>query len=336
MNTYRAYVLEKSTEFASGSVRQMTTDQLPGSSEDVTIRVHYSSLNYKDALAAMPVSPVVKRYPFVPGIDLAGTVIDAGSSSLSVGQPVLVTGYELGVTHDGGFSELARVPASWIVPLPDGLTPKEAMLLGTAGFTAALSVMELEHCGLQRATDRHVLVTGATGGVGSVAVSLLAKLGYQVTASSGKLHETEYLQQLGASEIIERDELTKQAGQPLLRERWAAAVDPVGGSALPVVLGSLQYGGGAAVSGLTGGASFDATVYPFILRGIKLLGIDSVQCPMEKRLELWSRLAGDWKPDTYLKAGHQVIGLHELPAAFEAILAGRMRGRVLVSMQEEA
>ncbi|WP_159882162.1 acrylyl-CoA reductase family protein [Paenibacillus puerhi] len=335
MSTFQAYVLEKAGDTVSGAIREMRKDQLPQG--EVTIRVYFSGVNYKDGLAALPKSTIVKSYPFIPGIDLAGVVEHAESGLFAPGDRVLVTGYGLGVSHYGGYSEYARVPASWVVPLPDGLSMAEAMALGTAGFTAALSLAELESNGLQPGPDTApVLVTGATGGVGSVAVSLLAARGYHVTASTGKASEHEYLLQLGASAIIGRDELRPDKPKPLQKEAWAAAIDPVGGEALAAILGSIRYGGAAAVSGLTGGAAFAATVYPFILRGVKLLGIDSVYCPMTLRTEVWGRLAEAWKPATYLAAGYRTIGLSELPEALAHILSGQARGRVIVKLREEA
>ncbi|MEK8132281.1 acryloyl-CoA reductase [Paenibacillus filicis] len=334
MESFQAFVLEKSGDAAAGSVRQVSPAQLPQG--EVTIRVHYSSVNYKDGLAALPNSPIVKSYPFVPGIDLAGVIEHSDAEAFSPGDRVLVTGYGLGVEHDGGYSQYARVPANWVVPLPEGLSMAEAMALGTAGFTAALSLYELERNGLQPGEDTApVLVTGATGGVGSVAVSLLAARGYRVTASTGKAAEHAYLQQLGATSIIGREELRPADAKPLRKENWAAAVDPVGGEALPFILGSIRYGGAAAVSGLTGGAAFPATVYPFILRGVKLLGIDSVYCPMAVRQEVWNKLGSSWKPLSYLSAGYRTIGLDELPQALEDIMAGRLIGRVIVRLSAD-
>ncbi|MGG2200745.1 acryloyl-CoA reductase [Paenibacillus validus] len=329
MDKFQAFVLEKQGDQAAGSIQTLGHDRLPDG--EVTIRVRYSSINYKDAMAAQPVSPIVKSYPFVPGIDLAGEVVHSDDPSFAVGDEVLVTGYELGVSHPGGFSQLARVPADWVVPLPDGLTAREAMSLGTAGFTAALSVLQMERNGL-RPEQGPVLVTGATGGVGSVVVSLLSKLGYRVTASTGKLAESEYLLGLGAAEVIERDALIPPDGKPLRKERWAGAVDPVGGASLPFILSTLRYGGSAAVSGLTGGADFATTVYPFILRGVKLLGIDSVYCDTLTRREVWSRLAADWKPVSYLETGAREIGLGNLADTLAAIRSGRLRGRAIVNL----
>ena len=237
----------------------------------------------------------MKSYPIVPGIDLAGIVTASDDPRYREGDPVLVTGYDLGVSHDGGYSEYARVPAEWIVPLPQGLTLHEAMVYGTAGFTAALSIQRLEAHGLT--PDRGpVLVTGATGGVGGLAIAMLAARGYEVSAGTGKPGQHDYLKMLGASAIIDRSDLSPEKIRPLDRQRWAAAVDAVGGRSLAYILSSIQYGGAAAVSGLAGGTDLPTSVYPFILRGVNLLGIDSVYCPMDERLRVWQRMADDLKP----------------------------------------
>ncbi|MBX6395064.1 MAG: acryloyl-CoA reductase, partial [Alicyclobacillaceae bacterium] len=284
---FRALVAEKREESISLEIRERTLEELPEG--DVTIRVAYSSVNYKDGLATIPEGRVVRQYPIVPGIDLAGTVVDSRDPRFQEGDEVLVTGYELGVAHDGGYGEYARVPGDWVVPLPPGLTLREAMVLGTAGFTAALSVYRLEQNGLR--PDRGpVLVTGASGGVGSVAVAILAKLGYSVAASTGKEAARDFLRKLGASEILSREEVSAESGKALEKERWAGAVDPVGGRTLAYLLRTTRYGGAVALSGLTGGNSVQTTVYPFILRGVSLLGIDSVYCPADVRREIWQRL----------------------------------------------
>lgn len=283
MESFKALVVDKLNNETKLSIQDLTLNDLPDG--DVVIDVHYSSVNYKDGLATVPNGGVVRNYPFVPGIDLAGIVRDSQDPRYKPGDEVIITGYDLGVNHFGGYSEVARVPGDWIVPLPNGLTLKEAMAIGTAGFTAALSIHRLEENGLT-SEKGPVLVTGATGGVGSSAVSMLSKLGYKVTASSRKANEQDYLLQIGASEIITPEELTNPKNRPLLKQRWAACVDPVAGSYLPVILASIQYGGSVAVSGLTGGNNFTSTVFPFILRGVNLLGIDSVFCPMETRLAI--------------------------------------------------
>ncbi|MFC4769065.1 NADPH:quinone oxidoreductase family protein [Effusibacillus consociatus] len=325
---FRALVVDKSEDSFSVNVKELSLNDLPEG--DVTIRVAYSSVNYKDGLAAAPNGRIVKSYPFVPGIDLSGTVVESRDSRFREGDEVLVTSYELGVTHYGGFSEYARVPASWVVKLPEGLSLKEAMALGTAGFTAGLSVQRLEENGLH--PDRGpVIVTGATGGVGSTAVAMLAKRGYHVVASTGKESEHEYLHSLGAKEILSREQVT-DTSRPLQKELWAGAVDPVGGNTLSYLLSTTKYGGSVAVSGLTGGADFTTTVFPFILRGVNLLGIDSVYCPMNVRVKLWERLGSDLKPANLLESIGQEITLDELPASLSAILKAEIRGRTIVRL----
>jgi len=267
----------------------------------------------------------------IPGIDLAGTVIESQDERFREGDPVIVTSYELGVSHHGGFSEVARVPAKWVVPLPNGLNLREAMILGTAGFTAALSVQRLEENGLQPAQGP-VLVTGATGGVGSVSVDILSKIGYEVVASTGKTSEHEYLYQLGAKQVIHREEVVASEQKPLRQQRWAGAIDPVGGKTLEYVLSTIQYGGSVALSGLTGGTDVSTTVHPFILRGVNLLGIDSVYCPMKVREKVWKRLATDLKPKKLNENIVDEISLEELPEVLSKILKGQIRGRTIVKM----
>ena len=295
---------------------------------DVLVAVEWSGVNYKDGLATRKDGKVARIDPLVPGIDLAGTVVEPGSSGLAPGAPVLVHGYDLGVAHHGGYAAYARVPAGWVVPLPDGLSGRQAMTLGTAGFTAALSVVALEEHGLTPGAGP-VLVTGATGGVGSVAVSILAARGHQVTAVTGKTEAADWLRSLGAAEVVGRDAVG-DASRPLRRETWAGAVDCVGGELLAAVLASLRYGAAVAASGNTGGTSLPTTVFPFILRGVALLGIDSVQCPIERRREIWGRLAGDLRPPVLDDLATDEVALADVPAALERILAGGARGRTLV------
>ncbi len=325
---FRALVVEKSEETFSVNVKELTFDDLPQG--DVTIRVAYSSVNYKDGLACIPNGRIVKSYPFVPGIDLSGTVAESRDPRFREGDEVIVTGYDLGVSRFGGFSEYARVPADWVVKLPQGLTLKEAMAIGTAGFTAGLSIQRLEENGMNPERGP-VIVTGATGGVGSTAVAMLAKNGYHVAASTGKASEHEYLRKIGATDILDRDEVT-DTSRPLQKERWAAAVDPVGGKTLAYLVSAIKYGGSVAVSGLTGGAEFSSTVFPFILRGVNLLGIDSVYCPMDVRAKLWDRLAGDLKPDNLLDSIGYEVTLDEIPTVVSAILKGEVRGRTIVRL----
>lgn len=326
---FNAFVVNKTEDNFSASIKKVTLDDLsPG---EVTIKVAYSSVNFKDGLASIPNGKIVTSYPFIPGIDLAGTVVNSNDARFSEGDSVIVTSYELGVAHTGGYSEYARVSADWIVPLPDGLSLEEAMILGTAGFTAALSVHRLEENGL-RPESGSVLVTGATGGVGSIAVAMLAKRGYHVIASTGKESEHEYLKKIGAAEVISREEVTGEKYRPLDKQHWAAAVDPVGGKTLSSIVSKLQYNGSVAVSGLTGGTDVPTTVFPFILRGINVLGIDSVYCPMETRKELWSRMATDLKPEEQLHTIKQEVTLENLPETLSAILKGAARGRTIVKI----
>jgi acrylyl-CoA reductase (NADPH) len=307
-------------------VTELTTTDLPG--DGVLIDVEWSSVNYKDALASTPDGRVARISPLVPGIDLAGTIAEPGVHHLPVGHRVLAHGYDIGVARHGGFAGQARVPVEWIVPLPTGLDTREAMVIGTAGFTAGLSVIALERHGI-RPGDGQVLVTGAPGGVGSTAVNLLAQLGYEVVASTGKPESREFLQELGAVDIIERSTLGDAVGRPLDSMTWAGAVDCVGGVTLANVLARIRYGGAVAASGLTGGAQVPTTVMPFILRAVSLLGIDSVQTPIEHRREVWTRLAGDLKPE-----GLDVIGttieLDDLDGVLTRILEGGATGRYVV------
>ncbi len=326
---FNAFVVNKTEDDFSAKIQKVTIDDL--SSGEVIIKVAYSSVNYKDGLASIPEGKIVRSYPFIPGIDLAGTVVRSNDARFSDGDQVIVTSYELGVSHTGGYSEYARVPADWIVPLPDGLSFEEAMVLGTAGFTAALSVHRLEENGLTPEKGS-VLVTGATGGVGSIAVAMLAKRGYHVVASTGKESEYEYLKAIGASEVISREDVNGEKYRPLDKQLWAAAVDPVGGKTLSSIVSKLHYNGSVAVSGLTGGTDVPTTVFPFILRGTNILGIDSVYCPMETRKNLWMRMATDLKPEALLHTIKQEVTLDSLPQALSAILRGEARGRSIVKI----
>ena len=329
-NKYTAFVATKDD---SGAVQLGTetreSEALPAC--EVTVRVEWSSVNYKDALACRADGRVARISPLVPGIDLAGSVIASDDPDTGEGDRVVVHGYDLGVAHDGGFAELARVPAAWVVPLPESLTARDAMIIGTAGFTAALSVLALEDRGLG-AADGPVLVTGATGGVGSTAVAMLAGRGYEVVASTGKDTEHEYLRALGAAGVVGRDEIAPESTRPLEREQWAGAVDCVGGAALQNVLRSLRYGAAVAASGNTGGVELITSVFPFILRGVALLGIDSVQCPIDMRRSVWARIAADLRPRDLERIVASEITLAELPGALDAIHAGAVRGRTLVRL----
>jgi alcohol dehydrogenase len=325
--TVTAFVVRQAGERVTRGVEALPIDLLPA--HEVTVQVAYSSLNYKDALAASGHPGIVKRFPHVPGIDAAGVVVD-GSGAFAPGQPVIVTGFELGAGSFGGFAELIRVPASWVVPLPEGLSLREAMVLGTAGLTAALAVDALGRHGLAPEAGP-VLVTGASGGVGSLAVALLSKLGYAVTASTGKAQAHALLRQLGANAILDRAELAQTNPRPLLSGRWAAAVDTVGGETLTNVVKSLQPGGAAAACGLVGGTELALSVYPFILRGVSLLGIDSANAPLALRQRLWQQLAGPWRLSGLDVLTHEV-GLGELEPAIAAILNGELMGRTVVKL----
>lgn len=326
---FNALVVNKQNDEFSIAVQNLTLQDLPEG--EVVIRVKYSGVNYKDSLAAIPNGNIVNTYPFVPGIDLAGVVVSSEDPDFKEGDEVIATSYEIGVSHFGGYSEYARIPSKWIVPLPKGLTLKEAMVIGTAGFTAALSVQRLEENYVSPEKGK-VLVTGATGGVGSFAVSILSKLGYEVEASTGKESEKEYLQQLGATSIVSRDEVFDGKIRALGKQKWAAAVDPVGGEPLAALLSQIQYGGSVAVSGLTAGTKLPTTVFPFILRGVNLLGIDSVYCDMETRKKVWNRFATDFKPANLEQFIQQEVSLQQLPDVLPTLLKGQARGRILVNI----
>ncbi|ASS95072.1 NADPH:quinone oxidoreductase family protein [Peribacillus simplex] len=326
---FDALVVNKQDDQFTVNIQQLSLDDLPQG--EVLIRVHYSGVNYKDSLASIPNGNIVSSYPIVPGIDMAGVVVSSEDSRFKEGDEVIATSYGIGVSQSGGYSQFARVPAEWIVPLPDGLTMKEAMIIGTAGFTAALSVLRLEENNLTP-EQGSILVTGATGGVGSFAVSILSKLGYSVEASTGKESEHGYLKEIGAKTIVSREDVYDGKLRALGKQKWSGAVDPVGGEPLASVLSQIKYGGAVAVSGLTAGTSLPATVFPFILRGVNLLGIDSVNCPMDTRLKVWHRLATDFKLDHLEQLVQQEITLKELPDVLPTLLKGEARGRTIVKL----
>lgn len=326
-STFPAFVFSNDPENSHRSVEQVSLDQI--SQDGVLIEVEWSSVNFKDGLASTTSGKISRLKPMIPGIDIAGTVVDAAGSNFVVGQKVLAHGYDIGVARHGGYAQFARVPAEWIMALPDGLSTREAMVVGTGGFTSALSVVALENWGLTPSAGP-VLVTGATGGVGSMAVSMLAGRGYEVVASSGKASANDFLLGLGAARVIDRSELSADDPRPLQTTTYAAAVDCVGGNTLANAIKRLNYGSAVAASGLTGGTSIPTSVMPFILRGVALLGIDSVQTPMDIRQNVWSRIATDLKPAGLESIGHS-IGLSDLDRVLTAILAGEVSGRYVVS-----
>ena len=326
-STFPAFVFTNDPDNSHRSVEQVSLDQI--APDGVLIEVEWSSVNFKDGLASTTSGKISRLKPMIPGIDIAGTVVDTAGSDFVVGQKVIAHGYDIGVARHGGYAQFVRVPAEWIMKLPDGLTAREAMVVGTGGFTSALSIVALENWGLTPSAGP-VLVTGATGGVGSMAVSMLAGRGYEVVASSGKASANEFLLGLGASRVIDRTELSADDPRPLQTTTYAAAVDCVGGNTLANVLKRLNYGSAVAASGLTGGTAIPTSVMPFILRGVALLGIDSVQTPMDVRRNVWGRIASDLKPAGLESIGHS-IGLNDLDRVLTAILAGEVSGRYVVS-----
>ncbi len=327
MAEFKALVTSEEGGQYSSRVTTRRIDELPAG--EVLIRVRYSSLNFKDALSASGNKGVTRNYPHTPGIDAAGVVEQSSVPELAAGDEVIVTGYDLGMNTSGGYGQYIRVPAGWVLKRPSGLSLRESMLLGTAGLTAALCIDKLEQAGLQP-EQGPVLVTGATGGVGSIAVAMLAGLGYEVAAATGKSSQGEFLKGLGARQIVERSELEAGTAKPLLKEQWAGAVDTVGGDILFNVVKSLRYGASVACCGLTAGTGFQASVLPFILRNVNLLGIDSVEQPLVVKASMWDRLSLQWKTD--LSALSQEVTLDQLPEQIERILAGGMVGRVVVSL----
>ncbi|MBD3679196.1 MAG: oxidoreductase [Rhodobacteraceae bacterium] len=327
---FKALVVEKDEEGkTSASVQEIGEDRLPEG--DVTVAVDYSTVNYKDGLCIGPGGGLVRNYPHVPGIDFAGTVEASEDSRYKPGDKVVLTGWRVGEVWWGGYAQKARVKADWLVPLPEGLDTRQAMAVGTAGLTAMLAVMALEDHGLTPGQEP-VLVTGAAGGVGSVATAILAKLGYEVAAVTGRPEQADYLKGLGASEIVARDELTEVTRKPLEGERWSGCVDAVAGAMLGRVLKQMKYGSSVAAIGLAGGAAIEgALITPFILRGVNLLGIDSVMQPYDNRLRAWKRIASDLPMDK-LEAMIQPATLAELPQLGKDILKGQVKGRVVVDV----
>ncbi len=327
---FTALVVEKDDGGLFVGLRDLERDALP--TGDVTVAVAYSDLNYKDGLALTGQGNIIRSYPMVPGIDYAGTVESSSSPAFKPGDKVILTGWGVGERHWGGYAQLARAKAEWLVHLPEGLSLQQSMAIGTAGFTAMLCVMALQDHGLTPGAvgDGEVLVTGAAGGVGSIAVAVLAHLGYNVTAVSGRPEAHDYLRALGARQVVGREALPIK-GKPLESQRWAAAVDVVGGDVLAAVLAQVSYGGAVAACGLAGGPNLSTTVFPFILRGVSLLGVDSVYCPSARRKVAWARLARELPAEALARIA-QVVPLREVPALAPAILQGRIRGRVVVDV----
>ena len=328
-DTFRAFVVEKVGDGVERGVQSFRQADLPAG--DVEVRIAWSSVNYKDALATRADGKVARVSPLVPGIDLAGEVVASTDPSFTVGTGILAHGYELGVSRHGGYAEFERLPAGWVVPLPAGLSARDAMSIGTAGFTAAMSVIALEERGLDP-SDGAVLVTGASGGVGGAALAILADRGYEVWAATGKPDEAARLMAMGAARVMSRDDVTGE-GKPLESERWAGAVDSVGAATLPYVLRTLRTGAAVAACGNAGGAKFETTVFPFILRGAALLGMDSVNMPIGRRRDVWSRLATDLRPREIALHATEVT-LETLEGALDAIVAGEARGRWIVRIGE--
>ena len=326
LDSFRALILKQQNGQTCAELTELTLADLPAG--EVLVAVDFSSLNYKDGLALTGKGKIVRRFPLVPGIDFAGTVLESTSSTYRPGDPVVLTGWGVGESFWGGYAQRARVAAEWLVPLPVGLDTRQAMAIGTAGLTAMLCVLALEHGGLKPDAAKPVLVTGASGGVGSVAVALLARLGYRVAAVTGRPENEIFLRELGAAEIIERETMS-QPFRPLETQLWAGVVDTVGGPILARALAETDYGGAVAACGLAGGVDLPTTVMPFILRGVQLLGVDSVMCPPKLRRQAWARLVRDLPLDA-LERLTQTISLAEAPHLAKAILAGQVRGRIVV------
>lgn len=326
-DAFKAYLIEQDVDKrVGGRMGQLNVAGLDAG--EVLIRVHYSSINYKDALAATGAGKIIRRFPCVGGIDLSGEVVESSDARFRPGDKVIATSFDIGVAHHGGYAEYARVPAGWVVPLPAGLDLFEAMALGTAGFTAALGIVRMEDNGLAPANGP-VVVTGATGGVGGLAIDMLARQGYEVVALTGKESESEYLRMLGASDVLLRSSVDFDKVRPLEAARWAGAVDNVGGQILHWVLATMKQAGTVASIGNAASFNINTTVFPFILRGVSLLGIDSGYMGFPTRQRVWDRLASDLKP-RHLAAVTRTIGFDELPGAFEAFIKGEVKGRTVV------
>ena len=322
---FKAFVVDQDDNgIVSNSYKELTKDDLPDG--DVLIKVHYSGINYKDALATQDHNKIVKQYPMVPGIDLAGTIEETNAPGFEVGDKVIVTSYDLGVSHYGGFSEYARVKSEWVIELPEDLTLEEAMIYGTAGYTAGLAIEQLEKSGMS-IEGKEVLVRGATGGVGTISLLMLNNLGYDVIASTGRDDAEEKLKKLGAKEVIGR--LPEDNSKPLEKRTWQAAIDPVGGENLPYIVKRLDNNGSVALIGMTGGNNFETTVFPFILRGASIIGIDSVFTPIKLRKRVWRRLAKDLNPQQLQDIKH-VISFDEIPKAIDQVINHHNTGRIVI------
>jgi acrylyl-CoA reductase (NADPH) len=328
MGMFRALVLRDEGEKIVPRIESVDEDRLPPG--QVTVAVEYSTLNYKDGMILQGIGRLVRNYPHVPGVDFAGTVERSDAPEFKPGDPVILTGWRVGETRWGGYAEKARVPASYLVRRPDGISARQAMAIGTAGFTAMLAVIALERHGLQPGAG-DVLVTGAVGGVGSVAIALLSRLGHRVVASTGRPEQRDYLIELGAADLIDRATLAAKPSRPLDAERWAGAIDAVGGTTLATILTQLKYRASVAACGLAGGSDLPATVIPFLLRGVNLLGIDSVMCPRDERIEAWQRLARGLPLDK-LDRMTETVPLSALPGLAPKILDGATRGRIVVDV----
>ena len=330
-NVFKALVVEETDDKKyTRQILNKTIDDLPPG--DVVVEVHYSSLNYKDALSASGNKGVTRSYPHTPGIDAAGVVVESADSAFKPNDDVIVTSYDLGMNTAGGFGQYIRVPGQWVVPLPNGLTLREAMCYGTAGFTAALSVFQLTVHGGILPEHGEVLVSGATGGVGGIAVAILSKLGYTVVAVNGLVDESEYLKQIGAQQIISIEEATDQSSRPLLKSRWAGSIDTVGGDILATSIKSVNANGVVTTCGNVASPELPINVYPFILRGVSLVGIDSQNCPMPIRLKTWEKLAAEWKIPM-METVVEEITLADLDQAIDRMLQGKHKGRVIVTMR---
>lgn len=328
MEKFKAYRLREADKKVSGAFEQMSIDELDKG--EVVIRVAYSDVNYKDALAATGKGRIIRRFPCVGGIDLSGTVVESSDARFTRGDAVIATSYDIGVAHDGGYAEYARIPADWVVPMPRGLTLAEAMALGTAGYTAALGVVRMEQVGL-RPGNGPVIVSGATGGVGSISIDILSRLGYHVVALTGKEAEGDYLKAIGAKEVKLRQSIDLAKIKPLDTATWAGAVDNLGGEVLAWMASTMLQGGAIASIGLAASMSLNTTVAPFILRGASLLGIDSGYTPMPLRQEVWRRLASDMKP-AHLATMVRTIPFDDLPTVFDDFIGARIRGRIVVDL----